>query len=120
MVSEEYVWQMAWQRALGLALLQMLIPVLLGYAGLTIAFFRRRELAPAILCTFCAVLCPALPVGVLIALAFGWLHAARWGMRPFMALWTVLVVLVFLDWVAAAAFRDLDGATLQRLFGVLS
>jgi fructose-specific phosphotransferase system IIC component len=117
MSPDEYVWELAWRRALGLALLQLLIPVLLGYAGLTIAFFRRRELAPGILCVCCAVLCPGLPVGLLIALAFGWLHAARWGMRPFMALWTVLVAIACLDVVAVAALRDLDGATLQRLFG---
>jgi hypothetical protein len=117
MSPDDYVWEFAGRGALGLAMLQLLVPILMGYVGLTIAFFRRRELAPGILCVCCAVLCPGLPVGVLVALAFGWLHARRWGTRPFMALWTVLLALVCLDWVVLVAFPDLAGATLLRLFG---
>jgi hypothetical protein len=30
MIPEEFIWQMAWQRALGLATLELLIPVLIG------------------------------------------------------------------------------------------
>lgn len=118
MIPEEYLWSMAWRRALGLALLELLIPVLVGYVGLTIAFFRHRELSPAILCAFCAVFCPALPFGVFIALVFGWLRAARWGIRSFMALWTGLVALGCLNVGATLLLGNLSGATLRRLFGV--
>jgi hypothetical protein len=117
MTYEDYVWGAAGRGALVLAVLHLLVPILLGYLGLTVAFFRRRELAPGILCAVFAVFCPGLPVGVLVALAFGWLHARRWGTRPFMALWTVLLALVCLDWVVLVAYPDLAGVILLRLFG---
>jgi hypothetical protein len=113
MVPDDY--ELAGRGALVLALLHLLVPILLGYVGLTIAFFRRREFAPAILCVVCGVL--YLPVGLLIALAFGWLHARRWGTRPFMALWTVLLALMCLDGIVLVAFPDLGGMVLMRLVG---
>ncbi len=116
-MEQEYIWQMAWQRAFGLTLLHMLIPVVGCYLGILIAFYRHQEWSVAVLCTFCLVLCPALPVGILLALGFGWMRARRWQMRSFMAVWSCLVVLVVLDVVAAVVLRDLDGATLRRLFG---
>jgi hypothetical protein len=116
-MSEEFIWEMAWRRALGLALFQMLIPIAGCYLGMLVAFYRKREWAPAILCTFCLVFLPAWPVGVLLALTFGWLRARRWQIGSFMALWTCLVVLAILDVVAALVLRDMDGASLRRLFG---
>lgn len=115
MSYEDYLWARAGRGALALALLHLLVPILLGYVGLTVAFFRRREFAPGILCVVCAVFCPGLPVGILIALAFGWLHARRWGVRSFMALWTVLLAVVCLDWVVIVAYPNLPGELLLRL-----
>jgi hypothetical protein len=118
MIPEEYIWELAWARALLLALLELLVPILIGYVVLVVAFFRHREASAGLICTFCAVFCVALPFGILFALAFGWLRAGRWGMRSFLGLWTGLVVLAAADVAAALVLRDLDGATLRRLFGI--
>jgi hypothetical protein len=114
---EEFIWEMAWRRALGLALLQLLVPVVGCYLGMLVAFYRKREWSAAALCTFCLVFTPALPVGLLLALAVGWLRARRWQVRSFMAVWTCLVVLAALDVAAVLVLRDLDGASLRHLFG---
>ncbi|MCS6976289.1 MAG: hypothetical protein NZM31_04655 [Gemmatales bacterium] len=115
-MEQEQIWQLAWQRAIGLTLLHMLIPVVGCYIGLLVAFYLQREWSAAILCTFCLVVTAALPVGILIALGIGWLRASRWQIQSFMVVWTFLVVLLALDVAAALILRDLDGATVQWLF----
>ncbi len=117
MDEEQLILQMAWYRAFVLTFMHLLIPIVAGHIGLTIAFFRRGEIAAGILCTFCVLCTLTLPFGLIVALAIGWLRAASWGMRAFMALWTGLVFLACLDVVAMVLLRNLDEASRQLLFG---
>jgi hypothetical protein len=116
-VEEEYIWAMAWHRAIWLAFLELALPTVGCYVALTVLFFRKGETSAGVLCTFCGLLCPLLPVGVLLAVGIGWMRAARWQIRAFMSLWTALVLLQLLNFAAFVALPQIDPATLRRLFG---
>jgi hypothetical protein len=116
MVSDAYFWEMVWRHAFGIAFLELSAIVLVGYVGLVIQFFRKGDVSAGILCTFCLMLCGLMPIGVLLALLFGWLRAGRWQMRSFMAFWTGLVVLAAFNIVAIIVLRSLDDSTLRMLF----
>ncbi len=115
MIPEEFVQEMAWERALLIALLELAVLILAGYLGLVIRFYLRGEVSFGLVCTFSLVFC--LPFGVLLALLIGWLRAGRWQMRAFMALWTGLVFLACLNFAALSVLSSLDAATLRWLFG---
>jgi hypothetical protein len=108
---------LAWRRAFAVAFVQFSAIVYICYLGLIILFFRKREVAFGVLCAVCAVVCFAQPVGVLLALVFGWLRAGPWQIRAFMTVWTVLVVMATLNLTAAIVLLQLDTATLRQLFG---
>lgn len=115
-MPDDYLHVMIWRRALGLASLELLALVILGYIGLTVYFFAKREIAVGIVCAVCTV--PGLPVGILIALAFGWLRASRWQIKAFMALWTGLVALLLLNVTAGLLLpHDVEAALARSLFG---
>jgi hypothetical protein len=117
-MPEEFIWAMAWRRALGLAFLELAVPILICYLVLTILFFQKGESSVGTLCVVCWALGLAIPVGVLIALIAGWQRAGRWQMRAFLSLFTGLVVLQTCNVVAILVLPNLDGTTLRWLFGV--
>src|SRR5262245_34760240 len=117
-MPDEFIWEMAWRRAIGIAFLQMAAIVYVFYLGLIVLFFRKREVSFGILCGICAVVPFAQPVGVLLGLIFGWLRAGRWQIKGFMALWTAIVMVAVLDLAAIIVLRSLDAETLRWLFGL--
>jgi hypothetical protein len=117
-MAEEFIWALVWRRALGLAFLELAVPILICYLVLTVWFFQRGETSVGILCVVCWALGPTIPVGVLIALIVGWQRAAQWQMRAFLGIWTGLIVLAVCNVVALLVLASLDQATLRRLFGV--
>ena len=117
MIPEEFIQEMAWRRALGIALVEICAVIYVSYLALTVLFFRKSEVAVGIVCAVCAVLCLAQPIGVVVALVFGWMKASKWQMRAFMALWSALVALALLNIIALLVLRQLDAATLRALFG---
>jgi hypothetical protein len=108
---------MIWRRAVGLALLELSALVYLGYVGLTVLFFVKREAAIGVVCAVCAVLCLAQPIGIGIALVFGWLRASRWQIRAFMTLWTGLVALVGLNLATVLLPDNIQAFLARSLFG---
>jgi hypothetical protein len=72
MIPEEFIQEMAWRRALGIAFLEISAVIYISYLGLIVLFFRKSEIVIGIVCAVCAILCLAQPIGVLIALVFGW------------------------------------------------
>jgi hypothetical protein len=117
MVSDEFFWELVWRHAFGIAFLELAAMILVGYVGLVVQFFRKKDVSAGILCTFCLILSCLLPIGVLLALLFGWLRAGRWQMRSFMAFWTGLVALAAFNFVAIIILRSLDDSSLRMLFG---
>jgi hypothetical protein len=118
MIPEEFIQEMAWRRGLGIAFVEIFAVVYVGYIGLIVLFFRKSEVAIGIICTVCAILCMAQPIGVLLALTFGWMKASQWQIRAFMALWSVLVALAVLNFSATLVLKQLDAATLRALFRI--
>jgi hypothetical protein len=47
-----------------------------GDLALTVLFFRKFEVAVGIVFAACAIICCAQPVGILVALVFGWMKAS--------------------------------------------
>jgi hypothetical protein len=116
-MPDEFLWEMAWRRALGIAFLEFSAVVCVCYLAMIVVFFRRKEIAVGILCAACAALVCALPFGLLMALVFGWINAGRWQIRAFMTLWTALVFVAAANVVAAVILSTLDATTLRSLFG---
>lgn len=104
-----------WQRAFGLAFLELSTVVYIGYLALTVVFFRQRETGFGIVCAICALLAP--PIGILIGLVFGWARAGRWQKRGFMTLWTLLILLATLNLAAVVVLRDMPVETWLHYFG---
>jgi hypothetical protein len=119
MIPEEFIQEMAWRRALGIAFLEVFAVVYVSYLGLIVLFFRKSEIAIGIVCAVCAILCLAQPIGILIALVFGWMKASQWQIRAFMGLWSALVALAVLNAAALLLLRQLDPETLRTLFGII-
>jgi predicted MFS family arabinose efflux permease len=94
------------QIGLAIAGAEFAVGVLGCYCLMIVEFFRRRETALAILCVGCLLLCIiGLPLGVPVAIIFGWMRARRWSMQPFMALWTGLLVVMLLNFAGFFALE---------------
>ncbi len=109
--------QMVWLRAFQLTFVELFAVVYIFYLVLIVIFFYKREIGFGIICSFCAVFCPAEPIGVLLALLFGWFKAAQLQIRTFMAFWTVLVALAILNLAVALVIHNIDMMTWERYFG---
>src|SRR5262245_18698164 len=77
-IPEDAIQEEAWLRGLGIAFLELAALVAICCLGLVVFFFSKREIGIGLLCTFFFVCTGFLPSGVLLALVFGWLKAARW------------------------------------------
>src|SRR5262245_19559043 len=104
-IPEDTIQEEAWLHGLGIAFLELAALVAICYLGLVVFFFSKREIGIGVLCTFFFVCTGLLPFGVLLALVFGWLKAAQWGLKAFMAVWTLLVVMTALNLVALLMLR---------------
>lgn len=94
------------QIGLAIAGAEFAVGVVGCYCLMTVAFFRRRETAMAILCVGCLMACPiGLPFGVPVAIIFGWMRARHGSMQTFMALWTGLFVVMLLNFAGFLALE---------------
>src|SRR4051794_38821597 len=108
--------QAMWSRTLMVAFFEFCAVVYLAYLGLTVYFFIKRETSIGVICATCAILCFAQPFGIVFGLIFGWINARRWGIRGFMSLFTLLVVIAALNCSAAFILRSMSLEQVRRLF----
>ncbi len=113
-MTDDGVHLMVLYRALGFAILELSLLIFLGFLGLTVLFFVKKERAVGIICAFCAVFCFAQPIGVLIALVFGWRWAGKWNIRGFMALWSGLIAVVALNVAIRFLVPEAEQAAFSR------
>ena len=89
-VDEALLTKQSWGCGVVVAGLQMLLVVLTCYLRLVVELFRRREYVVGVL--FAVLLLfvgGGWTLGVLAGLPVGWWYARRWGIRPWMAVWSL-------------------------------
>ncbi len=92
-MDQELLTKQSWGCGLLVAGLQMLAVVLACYLRLVVELFRRREYTVGVLFAVLFLLVGGgWTLGALAGLPVGWRYARRWGLRPWMAVWSLALV----------------------------
>lgn len=110
----------AWECGLFVAALQMLAIVVVCYLRLVVEMYRRRAYTVGVLFTILFLLAGGgLSIGVFVGLPVGWKYSRDWGIRPWMAVWSLALVGSISNIVTAIWFRSMNSEEWFDLFGWL-
>ena len=116
-MDETLLTKQSWCCGLLVAGFQMLVIVLICYLRLVVEMFRRREYLVGALFAFMFLLVGGgWTLGVLAGLPVGWRYARRWGIRPWMAVWTLAMMCGLCNIAAAAWLHSLSVEQWQAWF----
>lgn len=89
-MDEALLTKQSWGCGLLVAGLQLLLVVLACYLRLVVELFRLREYVVGVLFAVLFLFVGGgWTLGVLTGLPVGWRYARRWGIRPWMAVWSL-------------------------------
>lgn len=92
-MDETLLTKQSWGCGLLVAGLQMLLVVLACYLRLVLELFRRREYVVGVLFAVLFLFVGGgWTLGVLTGLPVGWRYSQRWGIRPWMVVWSLALV----------------------------
>jgi hypothetical protein len=96
----------------------MLAVVLACYLRLIVELFRRREyVAGSLFAALFVLVGGGWAIGVLAGLPVGWRYAGRWGIRPWMTVWSVALAGGLANIVAGVWVSNLTVGRWQEWFG---